>query len=40
MKYDYIFIIETLSSIHVTMENPYVGVASNYSSHQSSEYII
>jgi len=37
MKCDYICLIETLSYIHVTMEASYVGVAGNYSPHQSSQ---
>jgi len=40
MKYYYICTIETLSYIQITMENPYVGVAGNYSPHQSSQYFI
>jgi len=37
MKYNYGCVIQTLSYIHITMETPYVGVAGNYSPHQSSQ---
>ena len=36
MEYDDTYIIDTPSYMHVTIETPYVGVASNCGPHQSS----